>query len=82
MGKHSGGKVGWLWSGGHCPVCPLSAQGSIHSTAGLAGKHLHSAACLKRILPRCTVSQPATLTAYRELREKLFAQHQALHRAA
>lgn len=44
------------------PSCP-SAQGSGHSAAELAGKHLPSAAPWKRILPRCTGSQPATLTA-------------------
>lgn len=66
MEECSQGKVGWLWSGGHCPICPLHlrlfAQGSAHSTVELAEKHLHSAARLKRILPRCTGSQPATLT--------------------
>lgn len=38
----------------------LSAQGSIHSTAEFVGKHLHSTDSLKRILPRCTASQPAS----------------------
>lgn len=43
-------------------VLSPSAQGSAHSDVELAGKHSHSAAHLKLILPRCTGSQPAMLT--------------------
>lgn len=59
------GKMSGLWSGGLCPVCPhpfrLFVQASAHSAAVLAGKHLLSAAPLKRILPRCMGNRPATL---------------------
>lgn len=46
---------------GLCPLCS-SQQEYGHSAAELAGKLSHNAAPLKLILPRCTVSRPATLT--------------------
>lgn len=59
------GKMSELWSGGLRPVCPLPlrlfVQGSAHSAAEPVGKHLPSAAPLKRILPRCMGNRPATL---------------------
>lgn len=46
---------------GPCSLC-LSQQEYGHSAAELVGKLSHNAAPLKLILPRCTGSQPATLT--------------------